>query len=328
MNLCKRHTQEACPRSPSPEDLALINGYSRKPLAAEEVYIFQTVLCDNEVDRDGDRFATAALSALAALFPGKTGLFDHSMKAGDQMMRIYAAQVRTVPGKTNSLGEDYAQLLAKVYLLRGEATRELIRQIDAGIKKEVSVSCAIRLARCSVCGKPFGRGDCTHQKGVDYGKGQCHAVLEEPTDAYEFSFVAVPAQPAAGVIKSLQGAAEHPGERRFTHLTALKRYLETDGCGIAQAQSAREELEQLEALALDGASYREDLLRKATRAALLFMPELGAELTGALCEKLSARQLSVFAQALELRAEKIVPLRPQLQAPAPGGSGENDGYKF
>ena len=39
------------------EDLALINLLSRKELKEEDVYVFSLRLCDNEVDRDQERFA-------------------------------------------------------------------------------------------------------------------------------------------------------------------------------------------------------------------------------------------------------------------------------
>ena len=43
---------------------------------------------------------------------------------------------------------------------------------------------------------------CGHQPGKKYGGRLCYTLLEDPTDAYEWSFVAVPAQPAAGVTKA------------------------------------------------------------------------------------------------------------------------------
>ena len=76
-----------------------------------------------------------------------------------------------------------------------------IREIEAGIKKEVSVGCAMGRSICSVCGADYGT--CEHRKGVRYGAEECVAVLCEPVDAYEFSFVAVPAQREAGVLKGL-----------------------------------------------------------------------------------------------------------------------------
>ena len=53
------------------EDLEEINRFAKTPLTAEEVYTFTMRLCDNEVDRDFERFDEAALSALGDLFVGK-----------------------------------------------------------------------------------------------------------------------------------------------------------------------------------------------------------------------------------------------------------------
>ena len=43
------------------EALERINGYTRRPYSAEEIYTFSVVLCDNEVDRDFECFTTTAL---------------------------------------------------------------------------------------------------------------------------------------------------------------------------------------------------------------------------------------------------------------------------
>ena len=51
------------------------------------------MLCNNDVDRDHEKFTRQALEKLGALFVGKTGIFDHSMKSGDQAARIYATAV-------------------------------------------------------------------------------------------------------------------------------------------------------------------------------------------------------------------------------------------
>ena len=52
------------------QDMELINRLSRKKLTPEEVYTFSVKLCDNEVDRDGERFDREALTKLAELFVG------------------------------------------------------------------------------------------------------------------------------------------------------------------------------------------------------------------------------------------------------------------
>ena len=50
------------------EELSLINGYSRKELTEEDVYIFTLTLCDNEIDRDFEKFSLASLEKLKELF--------------------------------------------------------------------------------------------------------------------------------------------------------------------------------------------------------------------------------------------------------------------
>ena len=56
------------------EDMVLINQYTRRQLSKDEVYIFSLVLCDNDVDRDYERFSVKALEGLSKLFMGKTGI--------------------------------------------------------------------------------------------------------------------------------------------------------------------------------------------------------------------------------------------------------------
>ncbi len=60
--------REACRRR---QQLAAINRFAKSPLRAEEVYTFSLRLCDNEVDRDWERFDTAALNTLGDLFVGR-----------------------------------------------------------------------------------------------------------------------------------------------------------------------------------------------------------------------------------------------------------------
>ena len=190
--------------APSEAELQKINEFIRRKFVADELYAFSVVLCDNDIDRDFERFTDASLKKLAELYIGKTGIFDHSHKAENQCARVFFAEVRTVDGKKNQIGEPYKQLFARAYMPKSAASEELILSIESGIKKEVSVGCSMSEGYCSLCGKPVG--SCQHRKGKYYRKnGQktlCYVDLCSPTDAYEWSFVAVPAQPKAGVVKS------------------------------------------------------------------------------------------------------------------------------
>lgn len=244
---------------PDEGQLALINRQAKSPLSAQDVYVFSLRLCDDRIDRDFERFSTEALGALAKLFVGKTGIADHDWQTEKQTARIFSAGVEYEDGA--------AYIKAWAYMLRGEKNAELIREIEAGIKKEVSVGCAMAKSICSVCGSDYGT--CEHRKGQTYGKELCTAVLCEPLDAYEFSFVAVPAQKNAGVLKKLKKADEpDEPEGRFDRqkLGNFVRLALCLDCGLSE-QTLLKMASALSAQELCGA---EEILSK--KAAKLFPP--------------------------------------------------------
>lgn len=192
-------------------DIDLINQFSKRKLTPEEVYCFSVAMCDNDIDRDLERFTNKTLDALAPLFVGKTVISDHSWRSGNQIGRIYAADVQRSTEK-NQAGEPLRQLVGKVYMLNSEENKATIDAIEAGILKEVSVGVSIKTRTCSLCGEPMGFSwsswnmECKnhHVLGETYpGEGFCFMNLDDPRDAYELSFVAVPAQRNAGVRKAL-----------------------------------------------------------------------------------------------------------------------------
>lgn len=71
------------------EILKRLNEFTRREMSEDEVYIFDVILCDNDIDRDGERFSQNALESLKKLFVGKTGIFDHNPKSGGQTARIF-----------------------------------------------------------------------------------------------------------------------------------------------------------------------------------------------------------------------------------------------
>lgn len=175
-------------------ELALINKQALRELTAEEVFTFRMAACDNQVDRDHERFTDKALEGLAPLFVGKTVLMDHTWSAASQTARIYAADV-----------EDHGevkQLVLRCYMPRSDATAGTVAAIETGILRECSVGCAMGSAVCSICGTDQTKAYCEHRAGKTYDGQLCVMALDAPQDVYEVSFVAVPAQPEAGVIKS------------------------------------------------------------------------------------------------------------------------------
>ena len=185
---------------PEEGEMALINRLTRRELMADEVYTFALRLCDNDIDRDFERFDDNTLDELAPLFVGTSGVFDHQWSARGQTARIYRTEVVGGDGNLTADGRPYRFLKGWAYMMRTGENTPLIAEIDGGIKREVSVGCAVERVLCSVCGEPLE--ECPHEKGKEYDGQVCHGVLTGATDAYEWSFVAVPAQRKAGVIKS------------------------------------------------------------------------------------------------------------------------------
>ena len=177
----------------SAQDLVLINAQAVGELDADQVFTFKVRACDDLVDRDFERFPLETLEKLAPMFVGKTMIFDHCWSAMNQRARIYKTCVQEQDGSN--------VLIAECYMLRNDATKDIISLIQGGILREVSVGCAISRPVCSICGEDYGQ--CAHQKGAVYDGEMCVCELMDPVDAYEMSFVAVPAQPKAGVVKSV-----------------------------------------------------------------------------------------------------------------------------
>ncbi len=187
--------------TPTEEDLEKIKSFTQRDFAPEELFIFKMVLCTNEADRDFDVFSPAALRDMQKLFIGKPGLRDHIAGTDYQTARIFDTYIEPADGKGYD-GSDLLCLKAKAYIPRCPETEGIINAIESGIKREVSVSCAIGKSHCSVCGESEG---CSHIPGKKYKGKLCARVIDSVSDAYEWSFVAVPAQRYAGVTKSFKG---------------------------------------------------------------------------------------------------------------------------
>lgn len=195
------------------EDLKKINKYTLSPVKAEDVFIFKATIADNEQDdRNYMPFNLKALQDLKKLYPGKTMLKDHSRRADNQIARIFDTELVQNANKQTELGELHTELVAKIYMIKTDSNKDLIAEIMGGIKKEVSTSTVPEKMVCSVCGVDNMKDYCRHYPGREYDvtdmsgkstKRRCKMLLHGAKEAYELSFVAVPAQPRAGTHKSV-----------------------------------------------------------------------------------------------------------------------------
>ena len=267
---------------PTAAQLEKINALAKGSLTGEQVYVFSVRLCDDQVDRDFERFDGEALTELAKLFVGRSGVVDHKWSAERQLARIFDTEV---------LEENGVRFIkAWAYIRRGGAGDEWIADIEAGIKKEVSVGCSMGRSVCSICGGEYG--SCGHRKGEYYEGELCCAILREPVDAYEFSFVAVPAQRDAGVLKGM-------GRR-----VSLKE--------LAEEFGAQEEYRGLWKLSRLGQAYQKQLSDEVVRLCLMLGLKLEEPVLRCAVEKLAGSDLVPLRDALRERAAEKYPVQLQL----------------
>lgn len=278
----RKATQAVATGAPTAAQLEAINALAKTRLNGEQIYVFSLRLCDDRIDRDGERFDTGALPGLAKLFLGKTGILDHRWSTENQVARIFETQV--VKEK------DESYIRAWAYIRRGGKNDELIADIEAGIKKEVSVGCAMAQAVCSICGSEYGT--CGHVKGECYDGQVCTVILKEPVDAYEFSFVAVPAQRQAGVMKGM-GAA-----------VSLKE--------LAAENGAQAEYRALTKEAELGRRYRKDLEDGVVRLGLALELGVSEPVLRSLAQTAGAEELLALKEALQGRLDESLPMVSQL----------------
>lgn len=206
------------------ETLEKINKFTRRNFREDELYVFPVTLCDNDIDRDGERFSDNALEKLKELYIGKTGIFNHDPKADNQTARIFDTEIVTDENQFTKYGQPYKYLKGMAYMARTGKNMDMITEIDAGIKKEVSVGCNALKKICSVCGKDQTKEPCEHQKGREYSGQICCHILDDVTDVYEFSFVAVPAQVNAGVTKKYEYLSKEADSMEFTPINTQAEF--------------------------------------------------------------------------------------------------------
>lgn len=285
-------------------DMELINKYSRRQLNEDEVYTFSVVLCDNDIDRDIEHFDDAALDKLKELFVGVSAVYDHEPSAKNQVARIYSCSCEDVPGRKTAYRTQYRRLVGKAYVPICDATKDMIDMLDSGIMKEVSVGCAVSKCTCSICGKDMRLSECSHVKGRHYGGKICCCVLSDPTDAYEWSFTAVPSQRNAGVTKS-----------------SVKK-------SFGETEPFSEYISELRKEAEEGMRYKAALQAETVKAGISAQAGIRSELLEKMTSLLSVEELTELRDAFTKKAQARLPIGMQSRKrePSPGNKASLIGF--
>ena len=152
-----------------------------------EYYKFEIRLCDTKIDRDFERFTLPCLRKLSKMFVGKNGFVGQ-----DRIAKILSTVV--LKGKD---GEWFIKANASIKNI--PENFKVIEEIKSGKKKEVSIGCSVATRTCSICGD--STGSCNHKPGEYYNGKQCFMELNDPTDVFEWAFVATPVKEEANMDK-------------------------------------------------------------------------------------------------------------------------------
>lgn len=291
-------------------DIEKINRFTKAQFDIDSLYVFSVVLCNNDIDRDNEKFSVEALNQLSTLFLGKTGISDHSMKSSDQKARIFDTRVEKLEGRKTADGEDFYQLKAKAYMVKSQENMPLITEIEAGIKKEVSVSCSMGRSICSVCGADKRSARCEHISGREYKGKTAFTILSDARDAYEFSFVAVPAQREAGVTKSFNLTKESADMTDI--IKSLRSCEEKIMLSKAQADFLADYIENLTEEAKLGKEYKKNLADEVVRLCAVSMPDMDLKVFQGVTQVMTTKELLSFKKAF-VKGSKAEDIKPQLK---------------
>jgi len=148
------------------------------------VFAFQVMMVDNDIDASGERFTIEALETMAQISIGKMCIITD-----DTYGRIYACKIISDDIKKTKDGNDYFKLVARVWLpLEKLAKDEVAKRLDIGT--EYSIGCSTSKSTCSICGNKFGA--CRHNVFENYNGQICCCELSDVTDVYEVAAICNP----------------------------------------------------------------------------------------------------------------------------------------
>lgn len=181
------------PSAAAETDLELINQQAPQALKREDVYIRSMVLCSNQLcESDWCRFSEQALEQIAGLVVGESVLAGHDRRSLP-VGRFFRAEV--VESNGRAAGSEQADpdrpgrwVRAWFYWLREtEGAEDLLRKMDGGIYREVSIAWRYRGGRCAICGEPLAV--CPHEVGGVYDGQRCYCWIDEVLEVLEGSLV-------------------------------------------------------------------------------------------------------------------------------------------
>ncbi len=180
--------------------LALINILAADELAADDVYILESIVSTNALNSYFLRMADSSLANYVE--DAKAG---NPLMTGHDLDRLpigcsFDAELADVDGFAAVIVRDY---MLKSHNTDGSDTDEIARGIQAGIYRDMSITFGGSDAgyRCSICGLDLFDRECPHVPGMTYGDIQAFAWVDNAR-MLEHSIVFSGADPGAVIRKA------------------------------------------------------------------------------------------------------------------------------
>lgn len=151
--------------TPTEDELALINNYALEPLTAEDVYVREMRLTNDQWGKHHVRMSRGFQRSVIETLPGKSLLLGHPQMRNQPAEPIgvfFDAYEKRDPTTGVSWG------MAKFYLAKSPGNEHARTQIDAGVWRYASVGMELDWGQCSICGQNLMSGDCKHIPGRRY----------------------------------------------------------------------------------------------------------------------------------------------------------------
>ncbi len=162
------------------ELLEAVNRFTLRPLTRDEFAVFRLELCHNQIDKHHSRFPEDELERINEMVPGRPLMERHDLH-GSLPRGIFFRSSLKRQG-------DRLAVCPEVYVLKTEANRDFILNIQGRVYRETSIGFSFRMPECSVCGKDLRT--CDHVPGRGYDGKPCHYVMRDVLEVIEGSVVA------------------------------------------------------------------------------------------------------------------------------------------
>ncbi len=297
--------------------LAAIRRLALEDLRPEDLYVRWAVVCNDQLDRDHERFSPDVLQGFARTLPGKALLVGHQHQSAPEG-RFFEAWLEQAGDATN--------LLAGFYIVKTQQNEHLRRQIDGGVYKYVSVGFTCEDLLCDLCGKSIRGPECPHIPGRSYDGKTCTATWHGSAEAAEGSIVYLGSQRGAEIVKAAGARPttdDPPGGEGRDALTRLKvKVAELEGLLELTERTLEQKerhIDTLEEQAQEGCILRQDLVGEIERLAGLVGEEEGTKALLDQCPDLPLHHLKSLRTRLDQKWDTLCPPRVAVATAAPPG---------